>query len=142
MSIIYPGDVVYFEGEPYYAVDINKKQKTIDIILPEDFKSSAYHKLIRVPLRQVSLKRKITGPNYKKHPVRVNPCPSYRRNPRTIGRKNIQLVRRAVRRAIKMGVDNYSDIVSYAIGILPLKLWDTWEGADQEIRDIIDNEFF
>lgn len=58
---------------------------------------------------------------------------------RSIGRRNIGLVRIEVERAVREGVgDNLEDLV---ISRLPDSLWDTWEGADNEIRRIIWDEF-
>jgi hypothetical protein len=58
-------------------------------------------------------------------------------NPRTIGKKNISLVKELVRRARSEGLEGSYEIEQYVIGKLPIKLWETWEEADQEIRRII-----
>ena len=54
---------------------------------------------------------------------------------RTIGKKNIKLVRQLTREAIE---NDDNDIKGTVIEKLPLILWDTWEGADSEINNIID----
>jgi len=53
---------------------------------------------------------------------------------RTIGKKNIKLVRQLTREAMK---NDDEDIKGTVIEKLPSILWDTWEGADNEIRNII-----
>jgi hypothetical protein len=58
---------------------------------------------------------------------------------RSIGRRNIGLVRIEVERAVREGAgDTLEDLV---ISRLPDSLWDSWEGADSEIRRIIWDEF-
>lgn len=64
---------------------------------------------------------------------------------RTIGKKNINLVKRLVKEEIKkatseFGVTQYSGIESQVVHRLPESLWDTWESADAEIRRIINDE--
>jgi len=54
---------------------------------------------------------------------------------RTIGNENIRLVRQLTRKAIRNNVEDTKETV---IEELPSELWDTWEMADQEIRNIID----
>jgi hypothetical protein len=63
---------------------------------------------------------------------------------RSIGVKNINLVKRLTtaainRRKTPYGVVSYVGIEEEVVGELPLKLWDTWEMADQQIRRIIND---
>jgi len=64
---------------------------------------------------------------------------------RSIGIKNVNLVKRTTREAIKnravdcYGTLSYSGIEDEVVGDLPIELWDTWEMADQQIRRIIDD---
>ena len=59
---------------------------------------------------------------------------------RSIGKKNFRLVENTVNRIVRewKGKD-FSDIEETIIMNLPSELWDIWEGADQEIRGIIDD---
>lgn len=54
---------------------------------------------------------------------------------RTIGKNNIKLVQQLTKKMIDSDTDNIREKV---IEKLPSELWDTWEMADQEIRNIID----
>lgn len=65
---------------------------------------------------------------------------------RTIGVKNVNLVKRLTKKAIEKRIppwgsspDNYSGIEQEVIEELPIELWETWEMADQQIRRIIDD---
>ena len=64
---------------------------------------------------------------------------------RSIGVKNINLVKRLTKEAIEKRrmsygiVESYTGIEAEVVEKLPEKLWDTWEMADQQIRGIIDN---
>lgn len=57
---------------------------------------------------------------------------------RTIGRKNIRIVKELTREALESGKFSYSQIEDIVIKKLPSDMWDTWEMADQEIKRIID----
>lgn len=64
---------------------------------------------------------------------------------RTIGKRNIALVKCITREEIKkatdfMGNTIYSGIEEKVISRLPASLWNTWEMADSEIRRIIYDE--
>lgn len=54
---------------------------------------------------------------------------------RSIGRKNIRLVQKITAEESKKG---FKSIEERVIERLPEELWDTWEGAHQEICRIID----
>jgi hypothetical protein len=58
---------------------------------------------------------------------------------RTIGRKNIKLVKDTVKRLTRHPLGQGTDPPSVAEvrDALPSELWDTWEGADSEIDSII-----
>lgn len=63
---------------------------------------------------------------------------------RTIGKRNIALVKRITQEEIKEATDftgsySYSDIEQNVIDRLPKALFDTWEMADSEISRIISN---
>ena len=64
---------------------------------------------------------------------------------RTIGKKNINLVKKLTRQAIEKrkmpwgAVESYVGIDEEIIDKLPVELWDTWEMADSEIRRIIND---
>ena len=64
---------------------------------------------------------------------------------RTIGKRNINLVKRLTKKALEKRkmpwgiVESYQGIDKEIIDELPVKLWDTWEMADQEIRRIIND---
>ena len=63
---------------------------------------------------------------------------------RSIGVKNINLVKRLTvaavnRRKTPYGVASYMGIEEEVVSELPLKLWDTWEMADQQIMRIIND---
>lgn len=64
---------------------------------------------------------------------------------RSIGKKNRNLVKRLTgetinkRKDFRGIVDSYMGIEKEVIELLPVELWDTWEGCDQEIRGIIDD---
>ena len=64
---------------------------------------------------------------------------------RTIGKRNVNLVKRLTRKALEKRkmpwgiVESYQGIDKEIIDELPVKLWDTWEMADQEIRRIIND---
>lgn len=69
-------------------------------------------------------------------------------NIRSIGKKNINLVKKLTREAIKkrqkpyrsiLEITCYQGIDEEIIDKLPVELWDTWEMADQEIRRIIND---
>ncbi len=56
---------------------------------------------------------------------------------RSIGRRNIQLVKDETIRAVKeTGSYNVEDLV---VSRLPESLWDIWESADAEIRRVIND---
>ena len=65
---------------------------------------------------------------------------------RTIGVKNINMVKRLTisvinrRRAPWGEIRSYSGVEDEVINLLPSSLWETWEMADQQIRRIIDDE--
>lgn len=61
---------------------------------------------------------------------------------RSIGKKNIALVKQITREEIQKMKDEPSlaGIEDKIIERLPESLWDTWEMADQEIRSIINDE--
>ena len=56
---------------------------------------------------------------------------------RTIGKRNILLIKELVREAKASGLAYHGDVEKYVIEKLPSEMWDTWEGADSEIRRII-----
>ena len=58
---------------------------------------------------------------------------------RTIGRKNIRLVKDTVKRLTThpLGQGTNPPSVQEVRDELPSELWDTWEGADSEINSII-----
>jgi len=65
---------------------------------------------------------------------------------RSIGTKNINLVKRLTKEAIErkkspyssiLDTPNYHGIEEEVIDKLPVELWDTWEMADQQIRRIV-----
>ena len=63
---------------------------------------------------------------------------------RSIGVKNINLVKRSTKEAVKdrhinYGTICYTGIEQEVIEQLPASLWDTWESADSEIRRIIND---
>jgi len=64
---------------------------------------------------------------------------------RSIGKKNINLVKKLTKEVIKRRMLPWGEITSYqgideeVIEKLPVELWDTWEMADQEIRRIIND---
>lgn len=53
---------------------------------------------------------------------------------RSIGKKNINLVKALTTKYLKQGALNVRELVRQD---LPESLWDTWEMADQEINRII-----
>ena len=61
---------------------------------------------------------------------------------RSIGVKNVNLVKRLSKEAIKKRTMPWGEITSYSgietevIDKLPIELWDTWEMSDQQIRGI------
>lgn len=56
---------------------------------------------------------------------------------RTIGKRNIALVKRTTRKVWeKQGASRVSEVIA----LLPVTLWDIWEMSDQEIRNIIRDE--
>jgi len=64
---------------------------------------------------------------------------------RTIGRKNINLVKKLTKEAIEKRKMPWGEVSSYQ-GIneevrdkLPVEVWDTWEASDQEIERIIND---
>ena len=64
---------------------------------------------------------------------------------RSIGVKNVNLVKRLTKEAVKKRTMPWGEVSSYT-GIgqevrhqLPVELWDTWEMADQQIDRIIDD---
>jgi len=62
---------------------------------------------------------------------------------RSIGKRNINLVKRLAKESIEKRkmpwgeVENYQGIEEEVIDKLPSEIWDTWEMAAQEIRRII-----
>ncbi len=64
---------------------------------------------------------------------------------RSIGKRNIDLVKRITLEEINKRKDclglrgSYEGIEDQITTRLPMKLWDTWEMADQEIRRIIND---
>ncbi len=56
---------------------------------------------------------------------------------RTIGRKNRNFVRRLTQEEQRRGEVGVHNITERVIDKLPVSLWDTWEGADSEIRNLI-----
>jgi hypothetical protein len=62
---------------------------------------------------------------------------------RSIGKKNITLVKNEVLRELKKQKSfpfsdvNYGEVETKVIENLPVELWDTWEMADQQIRGIV-----
>jgi len=56
---------------------------------------------------------------------------------RTIGKRNITLVRKTTRKIWKENPDCYQEDV---LDTLPTELWDIWEMSDQEINNIINDE--
>jgi len=66
---------------------------------------------------------------------------------RSIGKRNIALVKATTRKAMNEGLPallqlGYSSIEEAVVARLPSSLWDTWEMADQEIRRIITDEIW
>lgn len=68
---------------------------------------------------------------------------------RSIGKKNIALVKKITREEMKkiiapfhsvIGSPDYSSIEDTVIDKLPVELWNIWECADSEIRRIINDE--
>lgn len=64
---------------------------------------------------------------------------------RSIGKKNIKLVKETVHDELRKRFGSfesmsYSEVTEKVIDRLPVKLWDTWESADTEIRNLIDDE--
>lgn len=54
---------------------------------------------------------------------------------RSIGRKNIEMIKMETERSMReTGCCNVEDLV---VSRLDEKLWDTWEGADSQIRQTI-----
>lgn len=58
---------------------------------------------------------------------------------RSIGKRNIQLVKNTMHLIFKEGI-RLPELEQVTIDRLPSELWDTWEMADQEIRRIIHDE--
>jgi len=64
---------------------------------------------------------------------------------RSIGVKNVNAVKRLTKKAIKNRTMPWGEISGYAtiedevVDQLPVELWDTWEMADQQIRNIIND---
>ena len=57
---------------------------------------------------------------------------------RTIGIKNQKEVVKITEDLIKQTkFENYKDFESWVVSFLPMKLWEVWEGADNEIRGLI-----
>lgn len=57
---------------------------------------------------------------------------------RTIGKKYRNLVRKTTLEVLNSGNYKANLINDTVVERLPAELWNTWEGADQEIRNIID----
>ena len=55
---------------------------------------------------------------------------------RTIGKKNIELVKKITREETKKS-DNFGTLSGRVMVRLPEKMWDTWESAHDEINRII-----
>ena len=66
------------------------------------------------------------------------------RSMRTIGKKNKSLVQKETLKELKKKPKNYFEVEGNVCFNLPIELWDTWKGADAEIRclisDIVDEE--
>ena len=64
---------------------------------------------------------------------------------RSIGRKNINLVKKLTKEAIEKRrmpygeISSYQGIVKEVTDKLPVEMWDTWEMAHQEIERIIND---
>ena len=63
---------------------------------------------------------------------------------RSIGGKNVSLVKRLTKEAIEkrmpyVEMANYNSVEDEVVDQLPDKLWDTWEAADSQIRMIIND---
>ena len=63
---------------------------------------------------------------------------------RTIGRKYKNMVKRFTFEELKkatspFGETQFSGIENAVVNRLPVELWDTWESADSEIRNLIDD---
>jgi len=56
---------------------------------------------------------------------------------RSIGKKNIKLVKSLVHEAQKNHLEGQKEILDYVIDKLPEKVFDTWEGSYQEIQNIV-----
>ena len=56
---------------------------------------------------------------------------------KTIGKKNKIIVMKAILQEMKKGPKNYFELEGDVCFNLPVELWDTWEGADTEIRSLI-----
>lgn len=58
---------------------------------------------------------------------------------RSIGKRNIRLVKETTLKLIKKDVLGFKTIpsIDMVISKLPLELWNTWEGCHQEICNII-----
>jgi hypothetical protein len=55
---------------------------------------------------------------------------------RSIGRKNIRIVIDETKHALAEG-NEFHSIEMIVVDRLPSEMWETWEGADSEIRRII-----
>lgn len=61
---------------------------------------------------------------------------------RSIGKSNIEIVKRVTKEVINSGNIANSDVEDVVVKMLPEKMWDTWESADSEIRRIISDVVF
>jgi len=63
---------------------------------------------------------------------------------RSIGKKNMTLVKQTTLNVLKKRTDiffdtNFQGIDQEIIDLLPSELWDTWEMADSQIRNLIND---